>query len=318
MGDIDLVMALGLAGISFVVVAKSCEPAFYSRFACKNISWLNDRHATEEDHIEALIRFGSMQLERPVLFYQADWELLLVSRHRKCLGKAFRFLIADASTVKGLVDKTRFRELAKRFNLPVQASHIINARHMSADDIDLRFPLIIKPAQDEDRELLRSIAPACKAMLVETPETLWELWPLLAESDLGLLFQEAIPGPESGIESYHSYVVEHGTSVAEFTGCEIRALPVTCDHSTALETTDAPEVRSLGRQIVQTLGIRGVSKLDFKRAPGGKPYLLETNPRFNLWHHLGAVAGVNIPALVYSDVLGLPRTSYSTACAGVR
>src|SRR5215470_19812901 len=40
--------------------------------------------------------------------------------------------------------------------------------------------------------------------------------------------------------------------------------------------------------------LTGVAKPDFKRAPDGRLLLLEINPRFNLWHHLGAVAGVNL------------------------
>jgi D-aspartate ligase len=46
--------------------------------------------------------------------------------------------------------------------------------------------------------------------------------------------------------------------------------------------------------------------------------LLEVNPRFNLWHHPGALAGVNIPALVYADLAGLPRPAATAAKAGVR
>jgi D-aspartate ligase len=45
---------------------------------------------------------------------------------------------------------------------------------------------------------------------------------------------------------------------------------------------------------------------------------LEINPRFNLWHHAGAVAGVNIPALVYADLAGIPRPPVARARAGVR
>jgi predicted ATP-grasp superfamily ATP-dependent carboligase len=317
MGDLDLVRALGLAGISSVVVAKSCDPAFHSKFTRKKLSWSNDNHATDKDRVDALMRFGSMQPEPPVLFYQADRELLIVSRYRKQLAHAFRFVIAEATLVEDLVSKGRFCDLAGRLNLPVPASRTINARYMSASDVDLRFPLIIKPAQDEDRDPFKSIADACKALLVETPQTLRSLWPLLAQADLNLLFQEAIPGPESRIESYHAYVDELGTVVAEFTGRKIRTLPVICGQSTALETTDAPDVRSLGRQIVQRLGLCGVSKLDFKRAPDGRLYLLEINPRFNLWHHLGAVAGVNIPALVYADLVRSPRLTGLTARAGV-
>jgi predicted ATP-grasp superfamily ATP-dependent carboligase len=42
------------------------------------------------------------------------------------------------------------------------------------------------------------------------------------------------------------------------------------------------------------------------------------NPRFNLWHHPGARAGVNLPALVYADLVGLPRPSAQAARPGVR
>jgi len=45
---------------------------------------------------------------------------------------------------------------------------------------------------------------------------------------------------------------------------------------------------------------------------------LEINPRFNLWHHAGAVAGVNIPAIVYADLAGIQRPAATRARAGVR
>jgi D-aspartate ligase len=61
-----------------------------------------------------------------------------------------------------------------------------------------------------------------------------------------------------------------------------------------------------------------VAKLDFKRDADGRLHLLEVNPRFNLWHHPGARAGVNLPALVYNDLVGLPRPLPQPARPGVR
>ena len=61
-----------------------------------------------------------------------------------------------------------------------------------------------------------------------------------------------------------------------------------------------------------------MAKFDFKRAPDGRLYLLEVNPRFNLWHHLGALAGVNLPALVYGDVLGHAKPQVNKARPGLR
>ena len=55
-----------------------------------------------------------------------------------------------------------------------------------------------------------------------------------------------------------------------------------------------------------SFGLTGVAKLDFKRDRSGKLHLFEINPRFTLWHHAAAIAGVNIPALVYADLTGAP------------
>src|SRR5207244_1123214 len=74
----------------------------------------------------------------------------------------------------------------------------------------------------------------------------------------------------------------------------------------------------LGRALTRKLNLRGVAKFDFKRAHDRSLHLLEVNPRFNLWHHLGAVAGVNLPALVYADLTGAARPPVALARAGTR
>ena len=106
--------------------------------------------------------------------------------------------------------------------------------------------------------------------------------------------------------------------VGEFTGRKIRTYPAAYGFSTALEITDTPDLGGLGRELVGQLGLRGVAKLDFKRDSAGELQLLEVNPRFNLWHHPGARAGVNLPALVYRDLMGLPRGPVRRARAGAR
>jgi D-aspartate ligase len=68
-----------------------------------------------------------------------------------------------------------------------------------------------------------------------------------------------------------------------------------------------PDVAELGREVLARVGLRGVAKLDFKRDEHGRLHLLEINARFNLWHHPGAVAGVNLPALAYADLTGRQR-----------
>ncbi len=318
MGSMELVRPLGLAGIHCAVVAPPDGLPRYSRFARAIIPWPEEEVSEgAEELLDLLMGFARSQPERPVLLYEHDAQLLFVSRNRKRLAEAFRFVVADAVLVEDLVDKGRFQVLAERLNLPVPPTRRVRPVVGSAPEhIDLRFPVVIKPLWR--RKSWTAIGETAKVVQVDTPQELREAWPRWALQGMDLLVQELIPGPETQIESYHVYVDDLGVTVAEFTGRKIRTFPTSHGHSTALTITEAADVAVLGRSLVAALGLRGVAKFDFKRDADGRLHLLEVNPRFNLWHHLGAIAGVNLPALVYADVTGSPRPATSQPQAGVR
>ncbi|WP_431855812.1 ATP-grasp domain-containing protein [Azospirillum sp.] len=315
MGSMDLLRPLALAGYPCAALGRPDNPTLASRYARTTLSW--DDAATEpEALVEKLVAFGLQQDQPPVLFYEEDSQLLMISRYRSHLARAFRFVIADAGLVEDLVDKSRFRLLAERLDLPVPKTRLLRPAAMDeAPDLDLRFPVIIKPTRRTRAWL--AMGEAGKAHQVDSPAGLRALWPQLAAGGQDLLAQEMIPGPESRIESYHVFVDHEGAIAGEFTGRKIRTYPEAYGHTTALIITDEADVAALGRDLTRRLDLRGVAKFDFKRAPDGSLHLLEVNPRFNLWHLAGALAGVNLPALVYADLLGLPRPAVRRARAGV-
>jgi predicted ATP-grasp superfamily ATP-dependent carboligase len=180
----------------------------------------------------------------------------------------------------------------------------------------MELPLLVKPLI-RLRGSWDRIGGGAKARRVATAEELRELWRALGRIGVDVLAQELVPGPESRIESYHAYVGDGGETVAEFTGAKIRTSPPAYGNSTALTTTAAPDVVTLGRSVLRRLQFTGVAKVDFKRAPDGTLKILEVNPRFNLWHHLAAVAGLNIPALVYADLVGCARPPVAPVRPGV-
>jgi len=317
MGDTDLLRSLGLAGIPCAVVTKPGAPARFSRFARVVVPW-RDAWEHADELVDILTAFAASQPEAPVLFYQEDRELLLVSRYRDVLRRRFRFVVADATLVEDLVDKSRFQRLASRLDLPVPRARPLDPTDRSPpSELGLQFPLVVKPlTRRTDR--WTPVGGAGKALCVATPAALAELWPRLAAAGEPMIAQELVPGPESAIESYHVYVDERGQTAAEFTGRKIRTHPTQHGHSTALEITDAGDVAALGRDVVHRVGLRGVAKLDFKRGPDGRLHLLEINPRFTLWHHPAALAGVNVPLLVYGDLTGAPRPPLRKARAGVQ
>ena len=316
LGGADLVRALSLGGVKSVVVAPPAAAVAYSRAVVAVLEPL-DAVTEAEQLVERLLGFARSRGDVPTpLFYDNDWDLLMVSRHRDALGERFRFAIGERELVEQLVDKERFQQLAGRLELPVPAARRVTAGTADADGIDLAFPVVAKPVTRHP-ESWRPLTQG-KALLVNDAGELRSLFERLAGSELELLIQEYIPGPESLIESYHVYVDEGGGTAGEFTGRKIRTYPATHGFSTALAITESPDVRDLGRELTRRLGLTGVAKFDFKRGPDGRLHLLEVNPRFNLWHHPGAVAGVNLPALVYADVMGLPRPVVAKARPGVR
>lgn len=318
LGDMELVRPLGLAGIRCAVVAPQDSWLGHSRFT-ERILPFDSEHTSEQELVDALVRFGSAQAQPPVLYFEQDFQLLMVSRHRDRLATAFRFVLPPAEFIETLVDKARFQVLAEELALPVPRTRRLHPTADSqAPDLDLPYPLIIKPLTR--RESWDAIERSGKALQVDDAAQLQALWPTLASAGIDLLAQELIPGPETRIESYHVYVDGQGQVAGEFTGRKIRTYPAAYGHSTALTLTDsraeAADVAALGRELSARIGLRGVAKFDFKRAPDGRLYLLEINPRFNLWHLLGAVAGVNLPALVYADLTGVARPQARIARPG--
>jgi D-aspartate ligase len=315
-GSMDLVRPLGLGGIPCAVVVERGDAATYSRFT-RDVIELADPVREPDVLLERLMEFGRRQSEPPVLYYGQDADLLFVSRFRERLSERFRFVIPDASLVEQLVDKAKFRELAQRLDLPVPASVCVEAAAVSPGDLALRFPVVVKPASREHGNW-PAVASGAKALGAETAAELQDIWGGLARERLEVLVQEMITGPETRVESYHVYVNPDGARVAEFTGRKIRTDPAAYGETTALEITGERDVSELGRDLTRRLALRGVAKLDFKRDASGALHLLEVNPRFNLWHHPAAKAGVNLPALVYADLVGHPHPRPHPARAGVR
>jgi D-aspartate ligase len=313
LGAIDLVRALKLAGIPVVVVAERQDPARYSRAAIATLDPASSMQRPEAA-VESLLALASQLDEPPVLYYDNDWDLLFVSRHRERLARGFRFVVASAELVEDLVDKARFDAIAARLGLPVPRTVRCSSRELG-EDPGLRYPLVVKPVSRHGGVWSRVVD--AKAAHVGDRAALAALAGRLADAEIELLVQEAVPGPESRVASYHVFVDEPGRIAGEFTGRKLRTYPRTYGFSTAITTTDDAEVRDLGRRICMTLELRGVAKLDFKRGPDGALKLLEVNPRFNLWHHPGALAGVNLPALVYAHLLGRPAPAAAVARQGV-
>lgn len=328
MGGLSVIRALGREGIpvaSVVTPEKKEERTSFSRYVRRTLdipSALTDAAGA----VAELVRFGSSLPEPPVLFADNDDDLLFVSRNRERLSSCFRFSLPSPELLEDLVDKRRFAALAMRMNLPTPKTHAI-AKGCATTDPQVRswsdFPCILKPGIRTHwfgSRLAQHVISHQKAIRVDSQAELLALAPALATHPSDFILQPLIEGSEDQIVSYHAYVSEAGV-VADFTGRKVRTAPPQYGFSTYIEVTDDDRVRRLGRDVLTRIDFRGVIKLDFKEeGRDGALHLLEANPRVNLWHHPGAIAGVNLPALIYRDLVapGSARPETRRARPGVR
>lgn len=311
LGDLDLARPLAAAGVEVTVVARRDDPVRFSR---QRFGWIEDPRPDEASLVVRL-RAAAAGPRPTTLFVQDDAGLGFLQRHADALRGSLRFLDPPAELVSQLLDKAAFARLAAQLALPVPTTAVVTT---DGDGVaEVGYPAILKPLGQGRGWGATTPFGGGKAVRVDTPLELRRELARLAPEYTNLLLQRLIDGPESAIESYHAYVDLDGDVAAEFTGRKLRTHPAAYGFSTALVTTDAADVRSVGREVVAAVGLRGVAKLDFKRDREGRLWLLEINPRCSLWHHLGAAAGCNIPALVHADLTDQPRPPIGQAAAGV-
>ncbi len=305
-GDLSIVRALGQRGIPVALAAPRGSTPSLSRY-CRTLiptpSFVDD----PDGAVDALIEWGKTQTPAPVVFYQGDHDLLALSRHRERLAPYLRCVLPRGRLVEDLVDKLRFAALAERLSLDVPRTQILE-RHMNIARVCQRwehFPCVLKPTLRMHwfgSDLQARATGTQKALRVENRQALLDLVPLIEEHETSLVLQAAIEGGEDRIVSYHAYVRPSGEVVTEFTGRKVRTSPRRYGVSTCVEITDDPRLKRLGREVMDRLEFSGVLKIDFKYDERDrKHYVLEVNPRFNLWHHPATVAGTCVPELVYND-----------------
>lgn len=311
-GDMDLIRPLGLAGIRTIAAGPTGPETAWSRHSIDSIR-LPDLWHNEDEAVDALLRYGRTREDRPTIIYQKDPAVLLLSRHRETLGEFYRVLLPPAEAVEMLVDKMTFHAEATRRGLPVPSTLFVTGPETVEQASALRFPVIVKPVlRDQTEDHWAPVAAGAKAVMCATIDDLRVLVNRRELHSMRVVVQEYIVGSEPSLVSYHTLVTPEGRTVGEFTGRKIRTHPKEFGQSTAVEITDEPDVAALGRRVLSSFGFHGIAKVDMKRDQDGSLHLLEVNPRFNLWHHPGAIAGVNLPAaahryLVEGKVDALPR-----------
>lgn len=304
LGGLNVARATALAGIPVIVASADPEsPVFASRFCAARVPLPPFEQPGAA--VDELMRLGerlATSLGRAVpLFYGDDDYLNLILQNRGRLAQYYRFMVNEPEVAAALIDKERFDAFTRSRGLPVPRTlEWVELESVSG-------PVLVKPKVKLGFEhspiYLRLLGRAGKARVFASARELLDN-PHARALREDLIFQEYIPGDDRQIWSFHGFADEASGVLAWFTGRKIRTYPALTGVSTYLQLEHNDELAALGHEIVARTPLRGVFKIDFKQDPhSGRFLMLEVNARFNLWHYLGAVNGINVPRVAYEYLL---------------
>ena len=142
LGGINLVRALGIAGIPVIVASdERFTPAMASRYAIGRCAL--PPAAQREAVAERLLRAGEILTgalcTRLPLIYGDDDQLALVQEYRDALSPYYAFVLSDPALSRALNSKPLFQALAESRGLPVP-------RRLAWSDLEhFETPVLVKP-----------------------------------------------------------------------------------------------------------------------------------------------------------------------------
>jgi D-aspartate ligase len=321
LGGINLVRALGLAGIPAIVASPDPDDPAFSSCYCNGrvvLPPLSEREAVVQALLDTSARlFQSYGRQVPLMFGNDDY-LELIHAHRDRLQGRFLMILNDQDVAQSLMEKSRFADLAASRGVPVPLT--LRWEVEGADGLG-RFPgkVLVKPKLKMDwhdsplHDLL--FTDDGKALVFENGAAAMA-HPLVERHRNQLTFQEFIPGDDRHLWSFHGFADENGELIAAFVGRKIRTYPPITGESAFIEMVRDPGLAAFGKLIAGRIPLRGFFKIDFKQDPrDGRLFALEVNARCTLWHYLGAVNGVNLVGAAYEYLVHgrrMPSASYST------
>jgi len=308
MGGLTILRCFGLAKIPYFAICATGDTrdhyVFASRY-CKGGFVTADPANQPEKALDDLVAYGKKLQRRVPLYYSNDQQLKLVSEYRELLSKYFQFMMPEAATIADTLDKSKFVQYCRRHSLPAPASYNeAEVVEKNRAGFAWQFPLVVKPATHinwfESKVIQSFGGLEYKAIIVNNRQEFLTVVAAMQQEKIPFLVQRFIAGGDELIYSFHAFLDHNSTPLGYFIGKKIRTYPAVSGESTYLRLVKNDALRDLALALLRKTKFVGPVKLDFKQDAVDKQYyLLEINARYNLWHYLGASAGVNLPANAY-------------------
>lgn len=264
-----------------------------------------------------LLSFARRFEARPVLFPTRDHDLQFISRFYDELAEHYVLAAAPPGMMQSILNKADLYQVAEAAGVACPATAWIDSRvDLESALPTLRYPVIVKPVYSAQwrRAELWDLVGRQKAAVIGSEADLRRFYARIEAVDPVIHVQEFIPGDDTNLVVFGSYVDRSRTGTRFFTARKLLQYPPQSGTGVAVQALPVPDIVEPSHRLLARLGYRGISELEYKFDPRSKEYvLIEMNPRFWDQHALGVAAGVNLAQCAYLDLTGgrLPEQQQS-------
>jgi D-aspartate ligase len=297
---LGIVRSLGRLGVPVCVVDDEHSIARFSRYtsSARRVVDLRD----PENALNTLLELGQQgALKGWVLYPTRDETVAVLSHNRSRLSQYFRVPTPPWETVRWIWDKRNTYQLAEKLGIPTPQTWLFRNEN-SLTDIHAHLPVTIKPAIKEHF----TYVTGDKCWRADIPSQLHELFARAARflPPDEIMLQDVIPGDGANQFAYCA-LFKGGRALASMVVRRQRQHPLEFGRaSTYVETIDLPELETLSERFLSAINYYGLVEVEYKRDPrNGRYCLLDVNGRTWGYHTIGYRAGVDFPALLFSDQL---------------
>lgn len=300
-GGLAAIRSLAARHIHVVAMTyNGSEPGLRSRYVDEVAICPHPRD--EQAFIEYLLA-NAVRWRGALILETNDHYASALARHKRVLSEHYRLVVPEWSAARTFIEKDRTYALADRCGVARPGTFSPGTLAELEEILDeVTLPVLVKPVRSHEFvAVFRQ-----KLFQVDTADELRSLFARTVEAGIPVMVTELIPGTDyRTLEKVWTYVDSTGDLTVELYNTKLRQTPPMFGLGRVTVTTPVfDDVRDASMRMLTESGHHGIGNFEFKRDPrDGQIKLIEVNIRLMASAQLAVAAGVDLPWIIYQDLV---------------
>jgi predicted ATP-grasp superfamily ATP-dependent carboligase len=288
--------AFGRKNIPVYISAYTLCHAQFSKF-CIDAYLCDPKMSIVDYWYHLLFKKRPTVLQNAFIFPCCDEALAFMSVNKEKIIKSYKTYEYDSFLVKQLLNKQQTLDLAIQAGVPAPKYWHVNSASDLKEIQDLTFPVMIKPKYTYVFIKAFQVKLVTADNWVELKKWIKKILPLKIE----VMLCEIIPGPDTLLSSYYTYITPDGNNLFKYTKRVIRRKPINygggCYHISKWE----PGTAEMGEKFFRFIKLNGLANVEFKYDTRDKKLkIIECNMRLTAAHQLLIKSHYDIGYAIYA------------------